>query len=217
MPDTEHQLRFGLQSLGIDCNEEQYQQLQAYLVLMERWNRAYNLTAIKSRQEWVSKHLLDSVAILPWITQPRVIDVGTGAGLPGIPLAIFRPDCHFSLLDSNGKKTRFLFQVKTQLQLSHVDIIESRVETYRPSMRYDCVVSRAFASLSDMVAVCEHLLSSNGKFLAMKSALVHDEIAQMQQQYAGRYAQLEVHNLNVPGVDGVRTLVECQPKQVTSV
>lgn len=210
-------LRSGLELLQVACSESQLQQLVSYLDLMERWNRAYNLTAIKNRQEWLSKHILDSLAILPWLDGQRLIDVGTGAGLPGIPLAIMLPDHQLSLLDSNGKKTRFLFQVKTQLDLFNVDIIESRVETYQPVARYDCVVSRAFASLADMVVNCEHLLSPNGKYLAMKSALVTAEVTQMQAQYADRYAVKNIHNLSVPGVDGMRALVECQPTRVACV
>lgn len=210
-------LRLGLQSLQIACSDNQLQQLIEYLDLMARWNRAYNLTAIKNRQDWLSKHILDSLAILPWLDAQRLVDVGTGAGLPGIPLAIMLPDRHVSLLDSNGKKTRFLFQVKTQLGLSNVDIIESRVETYRPADRYDRVVSRAFASLADMVVNCEHLLSTNGKYLAMKSALVTSEVEQMQAKYADRYAVIQVHNLDVPGVDGARALVECQPIQAACI
>ncbi len=210
-------LRSGLQSLQVTGSDTQLQQLVSYLDLMERWNRAYNLTAIKNRQEWLSKHILDSLAILPWLDGHRLIDVGTGAGLPGIPLAIMLPNCQLSLLDSNGKKTRFLFQVKTQLGLSNVDIIESRVETYQPPVRYDCVVSRAFASLADMVVNCEHLLSLNGKYFAMKSALVTAEVTQMQVQYADRYAVKHIHSLDVPGVDGTRALVECQPTRVACV
>lgn len=216
MPNEEQQLRVGLQSLGIEGSNEQLQKLVAYLDLMERWNRAYNLTAIKTRKEWVTKHLLDSLAILPWIDKPRMIDVGTGAGLPGIPLAIFRPDSHVSLLDSNGKKTRFLFQVKTQLKLHNVDIVESRVETYQPEVLYDLVVSRAFASLSDMVSGCEHLLSPKGCHMAMKSASVDIELKQMEQLLPGRNTVTNIHTLDVPHVEGVRVLVEIQPNQVVT-
>jgi len=217
MANEIQQLRLGLQSLGLGYSDTQLLQLEAYLDLLERWNRAYNLTALKNRQEWVSKHILDSLAIFPWIDRPRIIDVGTGAGFPGIPLAIFRPDSHIALLDSNGKKTRFLFQVKTQLQLENVDIIESRVETYQPRDRYDQVVSRAFASLSEMVCKCGHILSTNGSYMAMKSALVETEIAQMEQQMPNKYSVMNIHDLTVPGIEGARVLVELQPKQAVIV
>ena len=201
-------LELGMQTMSIPYTTAQIDRLLAYLDLMDRWNKAYNLTAIRGRDNWVIRHLLDSLAVLPLLRAHRGIDVGTGAGLPGIPLAIMRPDTPIALLDSNGKKTRFLFQAKMQLGLSNLTIVESRVEQYQPTELYDAVVSRAFASLADMVQVCEHLLSPGGSFFAMKAATVGSEITDMKKATHDRFSVTAIHELAIPGLNESRSVVE---------
>lgn len=196
-------LEAGMQSMAIDYSAEQRDQLLAYLQLLITWNRAYNLTAIRDPAEMVKLHLLDSLTVLPHIQGQRLIDVGTGAGLPGIPLAIMCPDRHFTLLDSNGKRTRFLFQARCKLGLANVSEIQSRVEEHRPDRGYDAVLSRAFTSVADMVNKCAHLLTTDGLFLAMKGKFPQSELSEV-----GKAYKVDVsHTLQVPGVEGERHLI----------
>ena len=175
-----------------------------YLALLVKWNRGYNLTAVRDPQQMVTRHLLDSLAIAPLLKARRSIDVGTGAGLPGVPLAILFPKREFHLLDSNGKKTRFLFQVKTALGLDNMTIHHSRVESYHPEQLFDAVLSRAFASLADMVAACRHLLTAQGRFFAMKGTYPEEELAGVE-AFCDIVA---VHPVAVPGLAEQRHLVE---------
>jgi 16S rRNA (guanine527-N7)-methyltransferase len=206
MPRESHlaaSLEAGMQSMAIDYSAEQRDQLLAYLQLLITWNRAYNLTAIRDPAEMVKLHLLDSLTVLPHIQGKRLIDVGTGAGLPGIPLAIMCPDRHFTLLDSNGKRTRFLFQARCELGLANVSEIQSRVEEHRPDRGYDAVLSRAFTSVADMVNKCAHLLTTDGLFLAMKGKFPQSELSEV-----GKAYKVDVsHTLQVPGVEGERHLI----------
>jgi 16S rRNA (guanine527-N7)-methyltransferase len=149
----------------------------------------------------VTRHLLDSLSIAPWCIGQRLIDVGTGAGLPGIPLAILYPNKHVHLLDSNSKKTRFLVQVKSALGLNNICVHHARVESFIPSERYDVVLSRAFASLADMVSSCENLLNKSGQFLAMKGALLESDLASLTDY------TVDVHKLIVPALDEQRHLI----------
>lgn len=197
------QLERGIDALQLEVTPTQLEQLLAYRELIERWNRAYNLTAVRDANSMVTRHLLDSLAVAPYVHAHRIIDVGTGAGLPGIPLALLYPDRHFDLLDSNGKKTRFLFQVKSQLGLSNIGIVENRVEQYQPEQRYDAVISRAFANLARMVQQCSHLIAADGLMFAMKAASVEEELAELGDA-AERVAQYSLH---VPGLDEERSLV----------
>ena len=197
-------LQRGCEGLQLRLEQQQQGLLLAYLDLLARWNKAYNLTAVRDPGRMVSRHLLDSLAIAPYTRGQRLIDVGTGAGLPGIPLAILFPDREFHLLDSNGKKTRFLFQVKTDLRLDNMTVHHARVESFQPAVPFDAVLSRAFASLQDMLAGCHHLLAPGGRVLAMKGAYPVDELAAV----SGRYDLKEVHPLTVPGLAEERHLVE---------
>jgi len=199
-------LRRGLATLNLDSEPQLRQQLQAYLALLQRWNRAYNLTAVRDPEQMIVRHLFDSLALVDiFKTYPgSCLDVGTGAGLPGIPLALALPQRNFCLLDSNGKKTRFLFQVKTELGLANMTIRNDRVETFRAEGEFDIIVSRAFASLADMVAHCRHLLARQGRFMAMKGVYPEVEIAQLP---AG-IELVAVHELQVPGLAEQRHLVE---------
>ena len=193
----------GIEQLGVDVSQFQLQQLTDYILLVQRWNKAFNLTAVRDLDGMVVKHLLDSLAVSNYVQSRRLIDVGTGAGFPGIPLAIAQPECDVTLLDSNGKKTRFLFQVKTGLKLNNVSIVESRVEAHHPTTLYDAVISRAFASLPRMVDSCRHLLEPDGTLYAMKAAAVTEEINQLDH----RGEVLRCQQLSVPYLNESRSLV----------
>ena len=197
---------------GVVCPEYVLENLSSYLQLLERWNKAYNLTSVRDPRQMVVRHILDSLAIANYLGDARrLIDVGTGAGLPGIPLALLYPEREFHLLDSNGKKTRFLFQVKTELGLNNVTVLHRRAQAHEDTQGYDCVISRAFASLNDMVDSCMHLCAVDGRFLAMKGIYPEQELAAL-----GTRCQLvAAHKLQVPGLAEERHLIELRPGQGT--
>ncbi|WP_371453679.1 16S rRNA (guanine(527)-N(7))-methyltransferase RsmG [Cellvibrio sp. PSBB023] len=201
--------------MSVVLNETQIEQLLAYVREFEKWNKAYNLSAVREIRQMVARHLLDSLSVVPWFTAnkkfsaARVIDVGTGGGLPGIPLAIMFPEQQFTLLDSNGKKTRFLFHVKTLLGLTNVTVENRRVEEFQPTQKFNAVISRAFASLQDMTDGCAHLLDKDGIFLAMKGLFPQDELAPI----ADKIALIESVKLLVAETDGERHLLVLQPQQ----
>jgi len=197
-------LQQGCDQLKLSLNARQFQQLLDYQALLAKWNKTYNLTSIRDAGEVVTRHLLDSLAIAGLVTGHRLVDVGTGGGLPGVPLAIVFPQREFVLLDSNGKKTRFLFQVKTALGLDNMAIHQARVEAFRVQEPFDAVLSRGFASLQDMVRDCRHLLAPGGRFLAMKGARPSAEMEAL--RLLG--ASVVVHPLVVPGLDEQRHLIE---------
>ena len=169
----------GCEGLGLRLDQQSVSNLCRYIEMLEHWSQAYNLTAIRDIDAMITYHLLDSLAVLPWIESGRLLDVGTGAGLPGIPLAIARPDLKFTLLDSNGKKTRFLLQVVAELGLNNVSILQQRVELVVDKAGFDMVLSRAFASLRDMVMATQHLVARGGCWLAMKGVYPEAELAQL--------------------------------------
>lgn len=207
MADLASRLRAGLDALSLPLSDYQVALLLDYLSLLQKWNRAYNLTAVRDPQEMLHLHLLDSLSIAKYIAGNEMIDVGTGPGLPGIPLAICFPERSFTLLDSNGKKTRFLFQAKNSLGLGNVQEVQSRVEAYQPDRSYDAVISRAFSSLADMVERCSHLLASDGRFYAMKGQYPQQELSELPKHYN----VIASHRLDVPGVEAQRHLVEIAP------
>ena len=198
------QLQRGCDELGQSLEARQQEQLLGYLTLLSKWNKTYNLTAVRDEGQMVTRHLLDSLAIMPYLSGGRFIDVGTGAGLPGVPLAIAHPQHEFHLLDSNGKKTRFLFQVKTALCLDNIVVHQARVEAFRVAESFDTVLSRAFASLQDMVQGCRHLLAPGGRLLAMKGANPVQELEDISQVCA----KVAVYPLVIPGLAEQRHLVE---------
>lgn len=185
-------------------NEDQTKKIQQYIDLLLKWNKVYNLTAITSPEEMSSKHIADSLAISPFLQGNMIIDVGTGAGLPGIPLAIVNPDKQFTLLDSNGKKVRFLKEVKQQLGLHNVTPIHSRVAEFQPEQAFSSVLSRAFASICDMLRGSEHLACAGGRFLAMKGTTPTEEL----QQLPAGFTLEHIHILDVPGLNAERCLVD---------
>ncbi len=190
----------GLAFLGLDTDAEKLELLLRFITLIEKWNKAYNLTAIRDNAEMARLHILDSLAILPHLHGKRLIDIGTGAGLPGIPLAIFRPDMEFVLLDSNAKKTRFVQQAILELKLKNACVIHSRVESYQPSEKFDSVTCRAFASMSDILKLTAHLLNKDGMLLAMKGQQPDEELAGLKNKY-------QIVPIVVPNVAAERCLV----------
>ena len=217
-------LEQGLRDLALGVPANAQQKLLHYLHLIVKWNKHFNLSGITAIQEMVPLHLLDSLAISPYLEGERILDIGSGAGLPGIPLAIANPDKNFVLLDSNGKKTRFLFQVKVALELSNVEIVDARVDEYLSTAdtgEFSLITCRAFSSISSIVKMIEKPLASGTKLLAMKGVYPHDEIAELQQNKTinstsnkasstdldNCYKVESVIELTVPGVESQRHLV----------
>ncbi|MGP1666681.1 MAG: 16S rRNA (guanine(527)-N(7))-methyltransferase RsmG [Rhodanobacter sp.] len=194
-------LEQGINALGLTLPPDAVPQLLAYQALLERWNAAYNLTAVRDPAEMITRHLLDSLAILPFVQGDSLADLGTGPGLPGIPLAIAAPGRKILLVDSNGKKVRFLREAIRSLKLTGVSALQSRVEDV--SGQFDCITARAFASLADMLGWGGHLLAADGIWLAMKGKQPDDELPGVPQGFAVR----GIHTLVVPGLDAERRLV----------
>lgn len=197
------QLRQGLSAMELSVSDGQQEQLLAFLALLSKWNRAYNLTAVREPAEMVSRQLLDSLSLLSWVTTEHLLDVGAGGGLPGIPLAIVCPDKRFTLLDSNGKKTRFLNQCVLELGLDNVQVIHGRAEDCQPEQPFSQISSRAFTALDNLVNWCGELLATDGQFLAMKGQYPDDEVSALP---AGWQVESS-HSLKVPGADGERHLL----------
>lgn len=193
----------GCQQLGLQLNEAQLNKIQAYLENLLKWNKAYNLTAIRDPREMVIKHLLDSLSIYPHIQGKSVLDVGTGPGLPGIPVSICDTNKHWTLIDSNGKKTRFLLQMKADLALHNLDVVKGRIENLAAQDTYDVITSRAFSALQDFVGVCLPLLKSDGELVAMKGTIPHEEIEQLNHQQL----DIEIKPLAVPFLEEERHLI----------
>jgi 16S rRNA (guanine527-N7)-methyltransferase len=191
----------GLAALQLEFSSEVVERLLDYLGLLQRWNATYNLSAIRDPGEMVTRHLLDSLAIVPYVGGATLADLGTGAGLPGIPLAIVAPERAVALVDSNGKKTRFLRAAVRELGLANVRVVESRVEAV--DGRFDCITARAFASLADMLAWGGHLLAPGGRWLALKGRFPRDELDALPTGFTVE----AVEPLAVPGLDAERHVV----------
>ncbi len=223
---VESQLKAGIAALGLALPDGAEQKLLAYLALLDKWNRVYNLTAVRDAERMVSHHLLDSLAALPVFDEilaarplpnpppggeganaglrpPTAIDVGSGGGLPGIPLAIARPDLSVTLIDSIAKKTAFLQQAKAELGLPNLSVVTGRVEDYQPEAAFDLITSRAFSDLKEFVTLTRHLLKPGGRWLAMKGLYPHEEVALLP-------CDVKVsadHALVVPGLEATRHLI----------
>lgn len=195
-------LRAGAAELGLALDELTQAQLLAYVELLLKWNKVYNLTAIRDKSEMVSHHLLDSLAVVTHLWPGRWLDVGCGGGMPGLVLAIVKPDWQFTLLDSNTKKTGFVQQAVIELGLKNVSVHSGRVEDWHPDYKFDGIISRAFAELGDFLAVSRHLIAPNGRWAAMKG--------QPEPELAGITKGFEIENivsLKVPGIEAARSLV----------
>ncbi|HEX7370953.1 MAG TPA: 16S rRNA (guanine(527)-N(7))-methyltransferase RsmG [Rhodanobacteraceae bacterium] len=196
------QLATGLTAMHLELPAAAQSKLLAYLDLLAKWNHAYNLTAVRDPAVMVSRHLLDSLAALPFVAGPALADIGSGAGLPGIPLAIARPELAVTLIESNGKKARFLREAARSLPLPNVTIAQARVQD--ASDTFDTITARAFASLADMLVWGGHLLAPGGRWLALKGQLDHDEITDIPKLFQ----VTSVHALDVPGTEGARCLIQ---------
>ncbi|EBK2213641.1 16S rRNA (guanine(527)-N(7))-methyltransferase RsmG [Salmonella enterica subsp. enterica serovar Schwarzengrund] len=199
-----------LADAGISLTDHQKTLLVAYVDMLHKWNKAYNLTSVRDPNEMLVRHILDSIVVAPYLHGQRFIDVGTGPGLPGIPLAIVLPGAHFTLLDSLGKRVRFLRQVQHELKLENITPVQSRVEAYPSEPPFDGVISRAFASLNDMVSWCHHLPGEKGRFYALKGQLPGDEIASLPDNFSVE----SVEKLRVPQLEGERHLVIIKSNKV---
>ena len=202
------ELLHGAKQLGIEIDPLQQGKLLAYLELLIKWNKAYNLTAVRDPDEMVSRHLLDSLSVVSCVAQGGAnwLDVGSGGGMPGIPLAIMFPQLRFTVLDSNGKKTRFLTQVKIELQLNNLEVVHSRVEDFTPEQPFDGICSRAFSSLADFSNLTRHLGGTQTRWLAMKGLHPDDEL----QELPADFRLLGSNVLRVPGCQGQRHLLILQ-------
>ncbi len=208
------QLRAKLDELiaqtDLEVSERQRDQLVGYVEMLNKWNKAYNLTSVRDPQEMLVKHIMDSIIVSTHLHGERFIDVGTGPGLPGIPLSIMNPDKSFVLLDSLGKRIRFIKQVLHELKIENVTPLQSRVEEYQPEDKFDGVLSRAFASMTDMVEWCHHLpKNGSGHFLALKGQLPQGEIEQLPEWCS----VTDIKALNVPQLEGERHLVILSRKE----
>lgn len=195
----------GLAALGLPDDEDKLNKLIAFIELIAKWNKAYNLTAIRDKSEMASLHILDSLAILPHLHGQSLIDIGTGAGLPAIPLAIYRPEMEFLLLDSNSKKTRFVQQAILELKLKNASVHHGRVEDFKTETGFDTVTCRAFASMENIMQLTAHLFSDNGILLAMKAQQTNDELNKLKQNY-------QVISLKVPNIEAERCLICIESK-----
>ncbi|HEX2826370.1 MAG TPA: 16S rRNA (guanine(527)-N(7))-methyltransferase RsmG [Burkholderiales bacterium] len=199
----ERRLASGLEKLGLPASGDVPDKLLRYVALIAKWNRVYNLTAVRDQGDMACVHILDSLAVLPHLKGRTLLDVGSGAGLPGIPLAIARPDLEVTLLDSNQKKTSFQQQAAIELSLANVCAVNVRVESWDPAQRFDVVISRAFAEIADFVSAAGRLCADGGVLVAMKGISPDEELSRMPAAYRAR----AVVPLAVPGVDAERHLV----------
>ena len=190
------QLAEGLQSLDCKLDDDIQAKLISYLILLDKWNKTYNLTAVRDIQKMVPQHLLDSLSVNTYLHGKRVLDVGTGAGLPGIPLALANPDKQFVLLDSAMKRTRFVVQAVGELGLKNVQVVQSRIEDFQPDDLFETIISRAFTAMEDFVSATQHLCTTTGQLLAMKGRFPAQEINSLPDQWIIKSDSLEVPNVN---------------------
>ncbi|TMH42096.1 MAG: 16S rRNA (guanine(527)-N(7))-methyltransferase RsmG [Betaproteobacteria bacterium] len=193
----------GALELGLALGRGDRSKLLQYLALLEKWNQVYNLTAIRDTGRMVSGHLLDCLSVVPYLTGTRMLDAGSGAGFPGIPIAVARPDIQVALLDSNQKKAAFLRHAVADLQLKNATVVCERVEAWHAGEKFDFIISRAFAEIAEFIALTKHLLAPRGVFVAMKGVYPFEEIERLPPDFRVR----QTHALAVPGLEGERHLV----------
>jgi 16S rRNA (guanine527-N7)-methyltransferase len=203
LPQLVEAINRGCQTLGLELDQVALERLGGFVRLLEKWNRVYNLTAVRDPRAMVIRHILDSLAVIPYLHGHTLLDIGTGAGLPGLPLAIARPDLQVTLLDANAKKLRFVRQAVAELQLRNVRVAQARVQEYQPGRAFDMVISRAVSSLDELYRHSQHLLGESGRMLFMKGALPEQEMA----TFAPGRAALHCERLQVPGLDAERHLL----------
>jgi 16S rRNA (guanine527-N7)-methyltransferase len=201
--DIEGRLRAGIASLGLEPAGDAVDTLARYVSLLARWNETFNLIGPCSPEEMVARHLLDSLTALPYLAGTAVLDLGTGAGLPGIPLAVLDSHRRYTLLDSKGKKTRFVTQAIGELGLDNVTVVQARVEAFVPEQPFDTVITRAFSSLEHFVRSCQHLTAAGGRLVAMKGLYPDEELKPLLQTVTS----IEVSSVDVPGLDAERHVV----------
>ncbi len=204
--DLKNLLADGVAEIGIEVDDQHKRSMLGYLSLLKRWNRVYNLTTVNNDKDFVTRHLLDSLSVVPYLKGKKIIDIGTGAGLPGIPVALACPDLEVTLLDSNAKRCRFLRQVQAQLKLQNIKIVQQRAEKFHPDEKFDSLLSRAFSRLSSYIACSGHLLEDDGRLLAMKGQWPGEE----PEKIAAGFRIENVIKLNVPGLAEQRHLVICK-------
>jgi 16S rRNA (guanine527-N7)-methyltransferase len=197
------QLERGIETLGVELGLETQLRLLGHLELLEKWNRVHNLTAIRDKAKAVSVHLLDSLSVVPYLAGRRFLDVGSGAGFPGIPIAVAMPDIQMDLLDGNHKKCAFLRQAIADLELKNARVVCERVESWRPAGKFDCIIFRALAEIAEVIALVKHLLAPGGVIAAMKGEHPFEEIERVPPEFRVR----RVHALAVPGLGAERHLV----------
>ena len=202
MEDCQTILEKGIQQLGLKVEKNELVLLLDFIQLIEKWNKTYNLTSVRNKEDMARLHVLDSLAIIPHLHGKRIADIGTGAGLPGIPLAIFLPDKEFTLVDSNSKKTRFVQQAVLELKLKNVKVVHQRVENLTDDL-FSSVIMRAFSSIQDIMSLSRHLIAPQGILLAMKGRIPNEEVNDITEPYT-------VISLNVPNVEGERCLIRIE-------
>jgi 16S rRNA (guanine527-N7)-methyltransferase len=195
----------GIAEAGLPIDEQKQQKLLAYLTLMQKWNKVHNLTAVRDADEMVVLHLLDSLVVLPFIDGKALLDVGSGAGLPGIPLAICLPDLKVTVIDSNNKKVSFMRQAKAELGIENLEVLGGRVEEIAPNHKFDMVISRAFSDLDLFISLTHQLCDAQGKWLAMKGVYPEAELAELEKNTGITASKIE--ELKVPGLAAQRHLV----------
>ena len=197
------QLELGIEALGLELDHDAQSQLLQHLGLLEKWNRVHNLTAIRDKAKALSVHLLDSLAVVPFVTGRRLLDAGSGAGFPGVPIAVAKPDVQVVLVDSNHKKCAFLKQAIAELGLKNASVVCERLESWCPAGQFDFIISRALAEIAEVMALAGHLLAPGGVIAAMKGIHPFEEIERVPPGFCVR----QVHALAVPGLGAERHLV----------
>jgi 16S rRNA (guanine527-N7)-methyltransferase len=201
--DLQAQIAAGCRSLPLALSATALAQLADYVGLLAKWSKVYNLTAVRQPQQMVTRHVLDSLAVVPFLIDGSLLDVGTGAGLPGLPIAIARPDLAVTLLDANAKKLRFVRQAVAELGFANVEVVQARMQEYQPGRAFDMVISRAVSSLEELYRQSRHLLAPRGRMLFMKGALPEEEMA----AFAPGRETLHIERLDIPGLDAERHLL----------